>query len=269
MLITASPVVIPVSTANVPTEAVAAETALKTPIPEPPATSDNPNTRNSTDNQEQPKNATASEKDKAQSGSDDKQKGGEESGQQGSQDQQQTQQRQEVERLQRTDREVRAHEAAHANAGGQLAGAPQLSFKTGPDGKRYAVSGEVSIDTSKVSNDPQATIDKMDQVKRAALAPASPSSQDLKVAAIASQVANQARVELNIEQIEKLEASEKYASSESKTSLSSDKSSEASHEYHFTNPVSARRASLALNQKFLNSGALTSEERNYFLSHSV
>jgi hypothetical protein len=49
----------------------------------------------------------------------------------------------------------------------------------------YAVSGEVSIDSSPVKGDPKATVRKMEQVVRAALAPAQPSGQDRAVAAAA------------------------------------------------------------------------------------
>ena len=78
----------------------------------------------------------------------------------------------------------------------RYAGAPTYSFKRGPDGQRYAVSGEVSIDTAPVPNDPEATLRKMEIVLRAALAPIEPSAQDLRVAALAQAQAAQARVEL-------------------------------------------------------------------------
>lgn len=100
------------------------------------------------------------------------------------------------------DREVRAHEQAHAAVGGSYAGAPTYSFKTGPDGKRYAVAGEVSISTSSIPNDPEATLRKMEVVIRAALAPAEPSAQDRRVAAQATAQAAQARVELAQQQRE-------------------------------------------------------------------
>lgn len=92
--------------------------------------------------------------------------------------------------------EVVTHEQAHAGAGGQYAGSPSYSYETGPDGVKYAVSGEVSIDTAKVPNDPQATIVKAQQIKRAALAPAEPSSQDRRVAASADRLASEARQEI-------------------------------------------------------------------------
>jgi len=107
---------------------------------------------------------------------------------------------QEVQELKQRDQEVRTHEAAHAAVGGQYAGAPTLEHETGPDGRRYAVSGEVSIDLSKVKGDPQETIDKMEQVQAAAMAPAQPSAQDRRVAARASQIAAQARMDQRMEQ---------------------------------------------------------------------
>jgi hypothetical protein len=94
------------------------------------------------------------------------------------------------------DAEVISHERAHAAVGGQHAGSPSYSYKTGPDGIKYAVSGEVSIDTSKVAGDPQATLQKAQQIKAAALAPAEPSGQDRKVAAKADQMATEARSDL-------------------------------------------------------------------------
>ena len=114
----------------------------------------------------------------------------------------------EVQQLQERDREVRAHEAAHKAAAGNLAnGGASFSHQRGPDGKLYAVGGEVSIDTSKVSGDPQATIQKANQIRSAALAPAQPSSQDQSVAAKATIMAAEARKELAAENREKLEIS--------------------------------------------------------------
>ncbi|MEM8500012.1 MAG: putative metalloprotease CJM1_0395 family protein [Pseudomonadota bacterium] len=94
------------------------------------------------------------------------------------------------------DREVRAHEQAHAAVGGIYAGAPRYTFEQGPNGKKYAVGGEVSISTSPVAGDAEATIRKAEQVKRAALAPAQPSAQDRAVAAQATQMKIEAQVEL-------------------------------------------------------------------------
>jgi hypothetical protein len=89
----------------------------------------------------------------------------------------------ELAELKSRDREVRGYERAHVTAGGNLVtrGA-SYDYKTSPNGQRYAVPGEVGIDTSEVHGDPEATIRKMAQVVRAALAPTDPSSQDRRIA---------------------------------------------------------------------------------------
>ena len=83
--------------------------------------------------------------------------------------------------------------------GGIYAGAPSYSFVRGPDGKDYAVSGEVSIDVSPIAGNPQATIDKAQIVRRAALAPAQPSLQDRAVASAAIALEQSARQELQMQ----------------------------------------------------------------------
>ncbi|RMD95152.1 MAG: hypothetical protein D6814_13635 [Calditrichaeota bacterium] len=104
----------------------------------------------------------------------------------------------EVEQLKKRDREVRAHELAHlAAAGGYALGGPQFTFKLGPDGKRYAVGGEVPIDVSEVPDNPEATLQKAQTIRRAALAPANPSSADRAIAAKAMAMAAKARQELS------------------------------------------------------------------------
>ncbi|WP_269585474.1 putative metalloprotease CJM1_0395 family protein [Roseibium sp. Sym1] len=112
-----------------------------------------------------------------------------------------------VEDLKERDREVRAHEQAHARVGGAYAGAPSYTFQQGPDGKRYAVGGEVQIDTSK-ERTPEATVRKMQIVIRAATAPAEPSSQDLKVAQQARSQLSEAQAELRAQQAEELSGGE-------------------------------------------------------------
>ncbi len=93
---------------------------------------------------------------------------------------------------------------AHVAAGGSLiTSGASFTYQRGPDGKSYAVAGEVSIDTSAVPGDPQATLQKMQQVKSSALAPANPSAQDLKVASNATSRAAKASSELTILMAEK------------------------------------------------------------------
>ena len=69
-----------------------------------------------------------------------------------------SQESQELAKLERRDREVRAHEAAHAAMGGAYAGSPSFTYKKGSDGQNYAIGGEVPIDVSPISGDPQATL---------------------------------------------------------------------------------------------------------------
>jgi len=102
-----------------------------------------------------------------------------------------------IQQLKSRDAEVKTHEQAHLSAAGSLAtSGASFTYATGPDGIRYAIGGEVSIDTSKVKGDPAATIKKAEIIQSAALAPASPSGQDKAVAAQARAMAEAARAEL-------------------------------------------------------------------------
>ncbi len=104
-------------------------------------------------------------------------------------------QEQVVRELAQRDREVRAHEAAHQAAGGALTGGATFTSETGPDGRQYAVGGEVSIEMSG-GKTPEETIERAERIRAAALAPADPSPQDLAVAAAATQMEAQARQQL-------------------------------------------------------------------------
>ena len=102
-----------------------------------------------------------------------------------------------VRELKQRDRQVRTHEQAHLAAAGSLAqGGPSFKFQRGPDGQQYAVGGEVNIDISAEPGDPNATIEKAQRIRRAALAPANPSAQDRSVAAAATRIESEARAEL-------------------------------------------------------------------------
>lgn len=131
---------------------------------------------------------------------------------------------QQIQKLAERDRAVRAHEQSHQSVGGEFAGAMSLTTERGPDGKQYAVAGEVSIDASKVANDPRATQDKAETIRRAALAPADPSSQDRRVAALANQMAVEAKSDL--EELNREEVMQKDAQkAESQEQLQAKKSS--------------------------------------------
>ncbi len=120
-----------------------------------------------------------------------------------------------VEQLKARDAEVRAHENAHKSAGGQyVMGGITFRYQTGPDGKRYAVEGEVRIDTSSVSGDPEATIQKARAIRKAANAPASPSAQDRSVASQATAMEMEAQRELSKKRFEEMKKSQAVATSQ-------------------------------------------------------
>ena len=102
-----------------------------------------------------------------------------------------------IDELKSRDMEVRNHEQAHIAAGGaHIRGGASYTYQSGPDGKQYAIGGEVSIDTSPVKGNPEATIAKMQTVISAAMAPANPSGTDRAVAAAASQAQAAAMAEI-------------------------------------------------------------------------
>ncbi|NQU25130.1 MAG: hypothetical protein HQ567_27910 [Candidatus Nealsonbacteria bacterium] len=115
-------------------------------------------------------------------------------------------QERQVQQLKVRDREVRAHEQAHLAAAGPYSrGGASFDYQSGPDGQRYAVGGEVSIDSSPVPDDPEATIRKAQVIRAAAMAPASPSAQDRQVAATAAKMEVRAQKELRRKQVEEQE----------------------------------------------------------------
>ena len=113
--------------------------------------------------------------------------------------------RQQVADLKKVDREVRAHEQAHlARAGPYATGAPSFTYTTGPDGRQYAIAGEVKVDTSPEA-DPEDTLRKAKALEAAAVAPAEPSGQDRSVAAAASRMARKTERELADQRAEREE----------------------------------------------------------------
>lgn len=89
---------------------------------------------------------------------------------------------QEIAKLKETDMKVKAHEQAHiAAAAGINASAPSYDYQEGPDGQKYAVGGEVNVSFNE-TGDPEKDKASAETMKRAAMAPADPSSQDRAVA---------------------------------------------------------------------------------------
>lgn len=114
--------------------------------------------------------------------------------------------------LRSRDSSVRAHEAAHMAAGGRyVTGGATYTYQRGPDGGEYAIGGEVGIDSSPVPGKPEETVQKMQTIRAAALAPSDPSAADISVAAAAAQTESQALAEMA--QLRMEEAAGRYAQS--------------------------------------------------------
>lgn len=109
----------------------------------------------------------------------------------------------EINELKLTEKEVIAHEQAHKAVGGSVTGPVTYTHTEGPDGKRYIAGGEVSINTKEGST-PEETLRILEKVKAAALAPAEPSAQDLRVAASATAQIQQTRAEIINQNVEQL-----------------------------------------------------------------
>jgi len=99
-----------------------------------------------------------------------------------------------IAKLQQRDAHVKAHEAAHMSTGVAVSGA-SFEYQRGPDGKLYAVGGEVAIDVGGNATSPEGKIAHAQKVRAAALAPGDPSPADLRIAATASMMEIKARVE--------------------------------------------------------------------------
>lgn len=118
-----------------------------------------------------------------------------------------------IRKLEARDREVRQHEIAHKVAAGRYAvSGPHYQYAKGPDGRSYAVGGHVRLNVAPVPGDPEATVEKMRVIRRAALAPAQPSSSDRRIASTAA--AQLKRAQLELQQERKSERSESLEASE-------------------------------------------------------
>lgn len=129
------------------------------------------------------------------------------------------------------DQKVRAHEQAHISAGRSLNVTPAtFDYEKGPDGKNYAVAGEVQIGFTP-TDDYSDNLAKAQTLRNAALAPAEPSSQDMKVAQDAQRMITEYSQKVNKQKMEDVNFTSPSAESESKTENSTDKdSSQASDE---------------------------------------
>ena len=129
--------------------------------------------------------------------------------------------------LQSRDAEVKAHEAAHQSGGG---GAATYTYQQGPDGKMYAIGGEVPI-SLETGSTPNETIANALQVIAAATAPANPSSQDMAVAASAKSMIIKAQQQKVQELAQQTEGKKTYETQSIKNDAGEDANPEG------TNPL--------------------------------
>lgn len=96
-----------------------------------------------------------------------------------------------VDDLLQQDRAARGREQTMRAAAGSLPlGAASYAYKVGPDGRLYVVESSVNFDLTEIPGDPEATLRKAEQIRKAALAP---SPQDRATAALAASMALRAR----------------------------------------------------------------------------
>lgn len=126
-----------------------------------------------------------------------------------------------VKDLQSRDSEVKAHEAAHQAAGGGMTGAASYTYQQGPDGKMYAIGGEVSI-SMKTGSSPEENVRNARQIIAAAMAPGNPSPQDYSVASSAKVMEMKALQKLAKEQQEEVMGKETYKNEADKNKASND-----------------------------------------------
>ena len=120
-------------------------------------------------------------------------------------------QEEQVNELAARDAEVKAHEAAHQAAAGGLAGAASYTYQQGPDGKMYAIGGEVPI-SAPSSSSPEEALANARKIMAAATAPGDPSGQDMAVASSAAMMLVKAEQQLAQKAQEKVEGTDVYKS---------------------------------------------------------
>ncbi len=129
-----------------------------------------------------------------------------------------------VSELQSRDTEVHTHEAAH-QSGGAATGGATYTYQQGPDGKMYAIGGEVSI-SFQTGSTPQETIINAQTIIASALAPTDPSGQDMAVASSAMIMMMKAQQQLAQETLEKVQGQETYKNEADKSNATTQETSE-------------------------------------------
>jgi hypothetical protein len=93
----------------------------------------------------------------------------------------------EVAELKHRDSKLRQNAVAHGTS---------LAYQTGPDGHIYIAGRKVSLEALEVPNNPEATIDKALEIRRAVNSQNEPSLHDLHLLITASNMEKRARAEL-------------------------------------------------------------------------
>ncbi|MGN7476947.1 putative metalloprotease CJM1_0395 family protein [Solibacillus silvestris] len=99
--------------------------------------------------------------------------------------------------VQQAEKEVIARDNVHA------AGATTYTHVTAPDNQRYISSGEAAVQIPSANDASDETLELLEKVRQAALAPAEPSPQDLRIAESASAQIQQVRPDKAEEQMER------------------------------------------------------------------
>jgi len=120
-----------------------------------------------------------------------------------------------VQDLQSRDTEVRAHESAH-QSGGAATGSASFTYQQGPDGKMYAIGGEVSV-SMRSGSTPEETIANAQAVIASAMAPSDPSAQDFAVASSARVMMIKAQQQKTKEMQEEMLGKETYKNESDKS----------------------------------------------------
>lgn len=161
---------------------------------------------------------------------------------------------QELAKLKETDMKVKAHEQAHmAAAAGINASAPSYDYQEGPDGQKYAVGGEVSISFS-TTGDPEKDKVSAETMKRAALAPADPSSQDRSVARNADKMI--AENEQKIEELKEQERAQKVQESKKNGTSSETTENKTTNATESTNNLASQEVNQSSQSKNLSGAGL-------------
>jgi len=120
------------------------------------------------------------------------------------------------------DTQVKAHEAAHQAAGAGMVGAASFTYQQGPDGKMYAIGGEVPISV-KSGTTPEESIANARRIIAAAMAPVDPSPQDYAVASSAKMMQIKAEQQLVREKFEEMSDTKAYDNTQNDKTDSSEK----------------------------------------------